>query len=117
MNKPGQKLIERFLGFIQRMLDIMVQSYVYELIEKDKRNKRVLEGVREGKQEKQVLSMQGLILYVLQLRFKSVPSDIVKAVMRQKELKFLQEIHRRAVTVNTLEEFKETILHELMEIG
>ena len=97
----GLKSQEMARILMQRRRDIMIQSYAYELIKEEGRK----EGILEGKQEGQVLSMQDAILDVLELRFKSVPSNIVRVVMQQNDLKFLHELHKRAVTANTLKEF------------
>jgi hypothetical protein len=119
----GLKSQEMARILMQRRRDIMIQSYAYELIKEEGRKEGILEGKQEGKhegkqegkQEGQVLSMQDAILDVLELRFKSVPSNIVRVVMQQNDLKFLHELHKRAVTANTLKEFEDTVSHDFFQ--
>lgn len=63
------------------------------------------EGWQEGRQEGFLQNAREAVVEILQIRFESVPENLVEAINAINDLEFLKHLHRSAVTIGTLETF------------
>ncbi len=83
---------------LSRRRDIMIESAAYDLIKE--------EGLQQGLQQGKVLEAQEAVLDNLEARFEVVPESITKKLQQIKELHVLKTLHRKSISVATIEEFK-----------
>ena len=94
---------------VERRRDIMIQSAAYDIIKQ--------EGFEEGKQQgiQQGLQRQRkAIAEVLEVRLSIVPLSLVKALKTIDDTDILEELHRKALTVETLQAFQD-MLTQILE--
>jgi hypothetical protein len=68
-----------------------------------------LMGIEQGKEIGKLQNARNYIKLVLQTRLGEIPSDIEDSLNRISDLSVLDEILKLAITVNSLEEFKQSL--------
>jgi hypothetical protein len=86
---------------VERRRDIMIESYAYEIIKQ--------EGIEEGIQQGELKRARKAVYEVLDARFDLMPRDIVEAIEKIEAIPVLENLHRKAVKVNDLDEFREIL--------
>ena len=66
-------------------------------------------GLREGFVDGKIMASIGMVLTVLETKFKNVPNDIERAVFATHDLDALESLLVHAVHSNTLDEFAEML--------
>ncbi len=84
----------------------MIESAAYELIKK--------EGFEEGLKQGLLEEAREMVLEVLEERFGLLPPSIVSKVKNIQQREVLKSLHRAAIRVKDLEEFK-TLLKRIEE--
>lgn len=79
---------------VERRRDLMIQSYTYEIIK------------QEGIQEERINSRRKAISDVLEVHLGIVPLDVIQEINSIDEIQVLEELHRKAVIVNDMQEFR-----------
>ncbi|MDQ1326854.1 MAG: hypothetical protein QG641_134 [Candidatus Poribacteria bacterium] len=113
----GFKDKEIALDLIKRRRDIMMQSPTYEIlieeIEKERKDKWIQQGLEKGLEKGLQEGMQqGLhrsVLETLEIKFGSVPADLVSDIKAINNLDSLWILHRYAVKCESLHEFEEKL--------
>ncbi|MGI6457369.1 MAG: hypothetical protein ACOX5R_17370 [bacterium] len=88
---------------LERRRDIMIESVAYELI----KGEGIEEGIKKGREEGTVLKSREDVLAILEVRFHSVPADIRQTVEEMTDISQLNQLHREAVLVQSLDEFSQ----------
>ncbi len=81
----------------------MIESVAYELI----KGEGIEEGIKKGREEGTVLKSREDVLAILEVRFHSVPADIRQTVEEMTDISQLNQLHREAVLVQSLDEFSQ----------
>jgi hypothetical protein len=88
----------------------MIQSATYELIKQE----GIAEGIQQGIQQEQVNSRRKAVCDVLEVHLGLVPLDVMKTLKRIDDAQILEELLRKAVTVNDMQEFRD-LLKQVLE--
>ncbi|MEJ5363611.1 MAG: hypothetical protein WHS86_00785 [Desulfosoma sp.] len=86
---------------LSRRRDIMMESAGYELIKK--------EGYDEGLRHGMLAEAREMVLEALSERFTLVPRDVEERIMEVESRRHLKELHRQALRVRSLEEFRDLL--------
>jgi hypothetical protein len=92
---------------ILRRKDIMIESVAYDIIKQD--------GISEGIQLGKVQEAREAVLEILDLRFEVVPRSLMKKIDGIEDLPVLKSLHKKAILVDSIEQFKEILLKLLEE--
>jgi hypothetical protein len=84
-----------------RRRDIMIESAAYDLIKEEGRKQGLQQGMLQRSRED--------IVEILETRFEIVPSTITERVYTISDLSILKYLHKKAVTVESLNEFKDLL--------
>ena len=84
----------------------MIQSAAYEIIKQ--------EGIQQGMLQEQFRSRRNAIGDVLEVRLGLVPLDVIQKLKAIKDIQVLDELHRKAVIVQDMHEFR-TIMKQILE--
>jgi hypothetical protein len=95
----SKNLTEKLL---QRRLDVMRESFAYELIKQEGYKQGIEEGIEKGMLE----DAREMVLEVLSERFGMVPENIESQIMSIKSRRQLKDLHRHAIRVSSIEEFR-----------
>jgi hypothetical protein len=90
---------------VERRRDIMIESYAYEIIKQE----GIEEGIRQGIEQGELKRARKAIYEVVDARFDFMPRDIVEAIEKIEAIPVLENLHRKAVKVNDLDEFREIL--------
>jgi flagellar biosynthesis/type III secretory pathway protein FliH len=91
---------------VERRRDLMIQSYAYDIIKQ--------EGFDEGMQQGQMEHAKKAIADVLEARLNVVPLDIITALKPLEDVQILEELHRKAVIVKDIQEFR-ALLQQILQ--
>ena len=107
---------------VERRRDIMIQSYGYDIIKEEGlaegrqeglqkgmaqgMAQGIKQGMKQGMKQGQMKRARKAICDVLEARFELVPVAVLSAIKEIQSLRILDELHRKAVKVNDLEEFR-----------
>ncbi len=84
----------------------MMESAGYELIKKEGYD----EGLRHGLQQGMLAEAREMVLEALSERFTLVPRDVEERIMGVESRRHLKELHRQALRVRSLDEFRSLLL-------
>ena len=85
---------------------MMIESAAYDIIKQD--------GISEGIQLGKVQEAREAVLEILDLRFEVVPHSLMKKIEGIENLSVLKSLHKKAILVDSIEQFKE-LLSKLLE--
>ena len=83
---------------VERRRDIMIESAAYDIIKE--------EGIEEGIQQGILQKAREAVIENLEVRFEVVPGSIVKNINGIDDPSVLKMLHKKAATVDSIEEFK-----------
>jgi len=86
---------------VERRRDIMIESAAYDIIKED--------GIKEGLQQGILQKAREDVVEILEVRFEVVPASIAKTINEIDNPSVLKMLHKKAATVDSLEEFKEVM--------
>jgi len=66
-------------------------------------------GIEQGIELESLRSKKESIIEVLEIRFAEVPSELIAVLNGIKDFEFLKQLHKRAVTVASVEELQQLI--------
>jgi len=93
-----------------------IESPVYEWLTREAaeegHKKGLTEGIKEGKQEGALQEAQETVIDNLKIRFKKIPQTVLKTIKMEKDIAQLRALRKRALTVQSLEEFKTILMGE-----
>ena len=95
-------LVEELL---RRRRDLMVESVAYELIKEE----GIREGMEKGMEKGSETRLREDVLEALAVRFGRVPVEVEEQVVRIRGRRTLEELHRKAILVESLEAFGEVL--------
>jgi len=97
------------LELIRRRRDIMRRSPTYdifaEMIENEKKDEWIQQGLQQGLQEKQE-AMKKFLLDTLEIRFERIPDGIIEIINNITDEEIFRTLHRYAIKCSSLREFK-----------
>lgn len=88
----------------------MIQSYAYEIIKKEGFD----EGIQQGMQQGQLERARKAVADVLEARLNVVPLDVITTLKTLDDVQILEELHRKAMTVKDMQEFR-SLLKQILE--
>lgn len=94
---------------VRRRRDLMIESYGYEIIKKEGYDEGLQQGLKRGVQQGIEQERKKAIVDVLQVRF-----NVVKLLKGIDELEVLEELLRKAVVSQTIQEFR-TLLTAILK--
>jgi hypothetical protein len=83
-----------------KIMSTVAEKWVEEGMEK---------GLQQGMQQGVLKAAREAVIDILEVRFDVVPQSIIKAVMEVDEPEVLKRLYRKAVTLASLEEFKQVM--------
>lgn len=96
---------------LARRRDIMIESAAYDLIKqegiREGIREGIQEGIREGIREGMLRKSREAVLEVLEARFDLVPRSIRTAIDGIDDAATLKTLHRKAITVESLDHFRQ----------
>ena len=95
---------------VERRRDLMIQSAAYDIIKQEGFEEGVQQGMQQGMQQ----SQRKAIREVLEVRLGIVPLSLVKALKTIEDTDILEELHRKALTAETLQAFQD-MLTQILE--
>ena len=98
----SKELPQRLLS---RRRDIMMESVAYEMIKKEGYE----EGMQQGLQQGMLAEGREMVLEALAERFGPVPRDIEDLIMARESRRQLKELHRLALRVQNIDEFRKLL--------
>ncbi len=87
---------------LERRRDLMIESAAYEIIKREGYE----EGIRQGIQRGLLEEAREMVLEALEERFGLLPRSIISRIKGIEEREILRTLHRLAIRVKDLEEFK-----------
>lgn len=87
----------------------MIESYAYEIIEKEGFEKGIQQGIQQGEQQGQLKRAKKAVSDVLKARIDVVPLAVLKEIENIESLTGLEELLTKAATVKNIEEFQEIL--------
>jgi len=98
-------------SLLARRRDIMIESAAYDLIKqegiREGIREGIQEGIREGIREGMLRKSREAVLEVLEARFDLVPRSIRTAIDGIDDAATLKTLHRKAITVESLDHFRQ----------
>ena len=66
-------------------------------------------GLKQGRKQGQIEQGQTAVIDALTVRFQTVPISMINQVLRCENVALLQNLHRQAITIPSLDEFEEML--------
>jgi hypothetical protein len=95
---------------ITRGKNIIIESAAYDIIKQD----GIYEGIQQGIQQGKLEEAKEAIFEILETRFELVPRSLVQTVNNIEDLFILKSFLKKALVVDSMEQFKE-IISKLLE--
>ncbi|MCP4398890.1 MAG: hypothetical protein GY801_16520 [bacterium] len=101
---------------VERRRDIMIQSAAYDIIKQEGFEEGKQIGIQQGRQQ-MLQSQRKAIAEILETRLGVVPLTIVKALKTVEDTDILEELHRKALTVDDLQAFQAILTQILAPVS
>jgi predicted transposase YdaD len=103
---------------VERRRDLMIQSAAYDMIKQEGFDEGIQrgnqQGFQRGMQHGQLERAKKAVADALEARLNIVPLDVVTALKPIEDVQILEELHRKAVTVEDMQEFR-SLLQQILE--
>jgi len=109
----------RLVDWMMTLPKELTERFNNELItiEEDKKMPYITSIERLGIERGSLESKRESIIEVLEIRFADVPSELTAALNQIEDLEFLKQLHKRAVTVASVEELQQLIPNNVAQVS
>jgi len=103
-----KELTERFNYEVSSIEEEKKMPYITS-IERLGIERGIEKGIKQGIELESLRSKRESIIEVLEIRFAEVPSELIAVLNGIEDFEFLKQLHKRAVTVASVEELQQLI--------